>query len=100
MALLKTDGELIDEMSIVDVLTKLIFDSDTALDDTEMMIVGLLRQIDSRLLGVSRRDVCEYLRSMGVDEMIDIVGLVKQHFDHQQRLMAVSNASPLRFLQH
>ena len=93
MALVKTDDEIMDEMSIVDLLTKLIFDAESELDDTELVIIGLLGQVEHSLLDASRRDISEYLRAMGVDEMIRMVGQLKRCFDHQQSVIAVNNSN-------
>ena len=82
------DGTLIiDEMSIVDVITRLIFDSDSELDDTELLVVELLGQVDPTLTAGSQRDLSEYLRAMGVDEMIRVVGQIKQQLECQQDLI-------------
>ncbi len=92
MALVKPDGELIDEMSIVDVLTKLIFNTDSDLNETELLIVSLLAQVDNPMPSTSRRDISEYLRAMGVDEMIQLVGQLKRCFDQQQSLVAANHS--------
>ncbi len=70
MAKSKKDQALMDEMSIVDIFTKLIFDSQSALDDSEVQVLELLAHYDETLLKASRRDLSEYLRAMGVDEII------------------------------
>lgn len=100
MSFVKSNGITTDEMSIVDVLTKLIFDAESQLDETELLIVSLLGQIDASLVNVSRRDVSEYLRSMGVDEMIKVVGRIKFFIDRQQELIAARKTPPSRRLQH
>jgi hypothetical protein len=85
MALAKNDTGIIDEMSIVDVFTKLIFDADSVLDETENHIIELLAQVDSSMANASLRDIGEFLRSMAVDEMITVVGQVKRRIDQQQQ---------------
>ncbi|MFT5692951.1 MAG: hypothetical protein ACI92E_002287 [Oceanicoccus sp.] len=77
-----------DEISIVDVLTKLIFDAESDLDETEFLVIRLLGQLDSSVVNASRRDVSEYIRSMGVDEMILVVERIKGLIEQQQELIA------------
>ncbi len=88
MALAKKETGATDEMSIVDVFTKLIFDADSVLDETESLIVEILGQIETSLFEASRRDISEFLRAMGVDEMISTVGQVKRSLDQQQAVIA------------
>lgn len=77
-----------DEMSIVDIFTKLIFDAQSALDDSEVQVLALLTHYDETLLKASRRDVSEYLRAMGVDEMIRVVSKLKSDYEKQSELLA------------
>ncbi len=95
----KDGTNLIDEMSIVDIFTKLIFDADSPLDTAEQSVIELLGLVDPSVLDVSRRDVSEYLRSMGVDEMIAAVGKVKGQMDQHS---LVARKAPLSgsFLRH
>lgn len=91
---------ILDEMAIVDVLTRLIFDADAELQDAELLVLELLEQIDDSLLGAARRDISEYLRAMGVDEMIQVVNRIKKLMDHRQRLIANRRASKIASLRH
>lgn len=77
----KSKGSIIDEMVIVDTFTKLIFDAEAALDKTEATLIKLLGQVDSSLAGACQRDISEYMRAMGVDEMISVVGQVKRYYE-------------------
>ena len=92
MALDKKETGAIDEMSIVDVFTKLIFDADSVLDETEGLVVEILGQIEPTMSEASRRDLSEFLRAMGVDEMISTVGQVKRSLDQQQGVIAKSRS--------
>ncbi|HEB28645.1 MAG TPA: hypothetical protein ENI05_12880 [Porticoccus sp.] len=92
MALAKNESGIIDEMSIVDVFTKLIFDADSVLDESENLIIELLAQADSSMVDASRRDISEFLRSMAVDEMITVVGQVKRRLDQQQGIIAANKS--------
>ena len=93
MRVSKSDCSVIDEMSIVDVLTKLIFDSDSKLEDCELLVVELLAQVDESLVGRSRRDISECLRAMGVDEMIIAVNRIKSLMEQQQGVIASASRS-------
>jgi hypothetical protein len=88
MARSKKDQALMDEMSIVDIFTKLIFDAQSALDDSEVQVLELLTHYDETLLKASRRDLSEYLRAMGVDEMIKVVSVLKSEYEKQGGLLA------------
>jgi hypothetical protein len=77
-----------DEMSIVDIFTKLIFDAQSALDESEVQVLALLTHYDETLLKASRRDVSEYLRAMAVDEMIKVVSELKSEYEKQGELLA------------
>jgi hypothetical protein len=88
MAKSKKDQALMDEMSIVDIFTKLIFDAQSALDDSEVQVLELLTHYDETLLKASRRDLSEYLRAMGVDEMIKVVSVLKSEYEKQGGLLA------------
>lgn len=99
MALAKKEIGVIDEMSIVDVFTKLIFDADSVLYETESQVVEILGQVEASLYEASRREISEFLRAMGVDEMISTVGQVKRSFDQQQGVIAANrsgNGYPLQ----
>lgn len=77
----KAHNEVVDEMSIVDILTKLIFDAESELTALDKTIVDLLPFLDTLLIGASRRDISEYLRSMAIDEMIVLVQSIKTSLD-------------------
>lgn len=95
MAPAKRNSDIISEMSIVDVITQLIFDTDFEFDDSQQLILAALRQIDQGLYGVHRRNLSEYLRAMPVDEMIKLVTQIKQQLDRQQRFIATEQADLL-----
>ena len=91
---------ILDEMAIVDVLTRLIFDADAELHDDELLVLESLEQLDDSLLRASRREISEYLRSMGVDEMIQVVNRVKRIMDRRQHLIARSQPNKTTGLRH
>ena len=69
------------EMEIVDLFTRIIFDANTDLDDNEERVIDLLRLSDDYIETANRRDISEYLRAMGVDEMIRSVVKLKSGLD-------------------
>jgi hypothetical protein len=84
---------VLDEMSIVDIFTKLIFDAESALTGDETWVVELLGQVEPGLSAVSRRDLSEHLRAMGVQEMIKTVARLRAFMEKQQGVIA-GNAHP------
>jgi hypothetical protein len=81
-------NDSIDEMSIVDIFTKLIFDAECPLGDREQMVIAVLVDLVPSLRNASRRDLSEYLRAMSVDEMITAVDQIKDNTARQQELVA------------
>ena len=70
----------ITEMAIVDTFTKLIF-GDERYSDRESMIIEALRSVNADVLRDTHREIGEYLRSLGVREMIQLVSRVKEHIE-------------------
>lgn len=87
---------ILDEMSIVDIFTKLIFDAESKLTENEAWVVELLSQVEPGLCSVSRRDLSEYLRAMEVQEMINVVARLKAFMEKQQGVIAnhISSRQP------
>lgn len=68
----------ISEMAIVDTFTKLIFDQEEAqYDALERHVIRTLRLVDASVAVDNYRDMGCYLRAMGVEEMIQLVGRVR-----------------------
>ncbi|NQX88783.1 MAG: hypothetical protein HRT77_08960 [Halioglobus sp.] len=68
------------EMAIVNAFTKLIF-VDEHYSEEEVVIVDALRAVSADALRESYEQIGEYLRRLGVREMIQLVALVKEHID-------------------
>ena len=66
------------EMSIVDTFTKLIFGDESGYDHGEQRIIEVLRIVDSNVSTDSHRDMGVYLRALGVQEMIKLVSCVRR----------------------
>jgi hypothetical protein len=71
------DTDVVTELAIVDLFTKLIFGGEQELSVSEMRILRALREVDSGLLLHSERDVGFYLRALGVSDMIALVNRVQ-----------------------
>jgi hypothetical protein len=100
VASLVNSERVLDEMSIVDIFTRLIFDAESPLNVEEARIVELLCHVEPGLSGVSRRDLSEYLRSMGVEEMIQVVARLKHFMEQQLGVIANQGLPPNRHRPH
>ena len=64
-------------MAIVDTFTKLIFGEEDDYSAGELSIIQAFRTADANVLRDSHGDMGEYLRALGVREMIDLVSRVR-----------------------
>ena len=67
----------VSEMAIVDTFTKLIFGEEDAYSDRELGIIQAFRAADSNVVLDSHQDMGQYLRALGVQEMIQLVSRVR-----------------------
>lgn len=82
------------EMAIVDTFTKLIFGAVDGFSSSEEAIIQALRVVDSSVALDSRKDMGQYLRALGVPEMIRLVTLVHSCLgDEFEAVARVSNES-------
>jgi len=68
----------ISEMAIVDTFTKLIFGEEEDYSCAESLIIQAFRAVDANVLLDSHRVMGEYLRALGVREMIKVVSQVHE----------------------
>jgi hypothetical protein len=68
------------ELAIVDTFTRLIFGQETDYSDRERAIIEALRMVDANVVLDSHREIGEYLRALGVREMIQLVARVRARF--------------------
>lgn len=66
------------EMVIVNAFTRLIF-GDECTTERELLIVQALRAVDASVLRDTPQELGQYLRSLGVREMIQLVSRVRRH---------------------
>jgi hypothetical protein len=86
----------IDEVSIVDTCTKLIFGDRKALNETDVLIVAALQLSDGLLEEGTLEAIGNHIRQMGVEEMIRLVGRAKQRLDSNQLQVARYASNNLR----
>jgi hypothetical protein len=73
------------EMAIVNTFTKLIF-GDEVNTSRERMIIQAFRLVDANVARDSQQEMGQYLRSLGVREMIQLVARLRQHLNVSEEL--------------
>jgi hypothetical protein len=73
-----SEGGPVSEMAIVDIFTKLIFGEEDGYSESELMIIRAFRAVDTHVALDTHRDLGEYLRALGVREMIQLVSKVQE----------------------
>ena len=86
------------EMAIVDTFTKLIF-GDEGFTDRESAIIEALRSVCPDVLHDTHREIGEYLRGLGVREMIQLVSRVRQQSAVHGDSSAVKSERPVAGVQ-
>ena len=71
-------SEVVSELALVDTFTKLIF-GEVEYSPRERMIIEAFREVDVNVLRDSYSDMGEYLRNLGVREMIHLVARLREH---------------------
>ena len=79
------------EMAIVDTFTKLIF-GDEAYSEQESLIIDAFRSVCPDIQRDSCQEMGEYLRNLGVREMIQLVSRLRQHIlEHVENPVTIRN---------
>lgn len=73
------DNGPITEMAIVNTFTKLIFGEVEGYASRELLIIEAFRALDASVLHDSQKEMGEYLRNLGVREMIQLVSRLRQN---------------------
>ena len=73
------------EMAIVNTFTKLIF-GDGAYTGRELLIIQAFRAVDANVGRDSQQEMGDYLRSLGVREMIHLVSRLRQHLNQSAEI--------------
>ena len=71
------EGGPVSEMAIVDTFTKLIFWEEQGYTEHDLLVIRALRSVELAVAGESHLEIGEYLRAMGVREMIGLVTRVR-----------------------
>jgi hypothetical protein len=79
------------EMAIVDTFTKLIF-GEEHYSGREDLVIAALRLVDSNVTLDSHRDMGQYLRALGVNEMIRLVSRVETQLEDGLQVLASATA--------
>jgi hypothetical protein len=79
------------EMAIVDTFTKLIF-GEEHYSRQEDLVIAALRLVDSNVTLDSHRDMGQYLRALGVNEMIRLVTRVETQLECGLQVLASATA--------
>ena len=72
-----SSGSPASEMAIVDTFTRLIFGEQDHFSDSEMLIIQAFRLVDDSVARDSYTEMGQYLRALGVAEMIKLVTRVQ-----------------------
>jgi hypothetical protein len=83
-----TQDSPVSELAIVDTFTKLIFGEEDDYSVREMLIIQAFRQEDTHVALDTHRDMGQYLRALGVREMVRLVSAVQQRLDEGVQLVA------------
>lgn len=78
-----SDSDPVSEMAIVDTFTRLIFGDEAEFSLRELSIIQAFRSVDANVLMDSYGEMGEYLRNLGVSEMIHLVSRIRQHLEEQ-----------------
>jgi hypothetical protein len=82
-----TQDSPVSELAIVDTFTKLIFGEEDDYSVREMLIIQAFRQEDTHVALDTHRDMGQYLRALGVREMVRLVSAVQQRLDEGVQLV-------------
>lgn len=70
-------GGPLSEMAIVDTFTKLIFGEEGEFSPSEELIIQAVRSVDNQVAMDSHASMGQYLRALGVAEMVQLVTRVQ-----------------------
>jgi hypothetical protein len=82
------ESDPVTEMSIVDTFTKLIFGEEADYCDRELLIIRAFRLVDVNVLRDSHADMGEYLRNLGIREMIHLVARLREYIREDSEILA------------
>lgn len=77
----------VNEMLIVDTFTRLIFADIAQFDARERRVLAALRSVNANVLRDTPEQIGEYLRTLGVREMIHLVARIREHIEMDARVV-------------
>ena len=81
-------GVVVTEMTIVDTFTKLIFAVDDDYSEIELAVIDAFRAVEANVYRDTRAEMGEYLRDLGVREMIQLVARVERQMHEHPAALA------------
>ncbi len=87
------EGGIVSEMAIVDTFTKLIFGESDDYNACERLIIDAFREVDANVFRDSYPEMGDYLRNLGVHEMIHLVSRLKEHMNEPAFTPGLAGAS-------
>ena len=87
---------LVSEMTIVDIFTKQIFGQEQDYSPRELSIIQTFRLVESNVLRDSHREMGEYLRNLGVREMIQLVSRLRDNMSESVRSLPSDHCQAMR----
>jgi len=73
----------ISELTIVDTFTRLIFGEESGFQPRDRLIIRAFRDVDANVFMDSPAEMGEYLRGLGVREMIYLVSRIREQLDSE-----------------
>lgn len=82
-----SEREPVSEMWIVDTFTRLIFGDVDHFDSRESLVIDAFRSVDTNVLRDTPAQMGDYLRNLGVREMIHLVARIRKQIENDTNAM-------------
>lgn len=86
----------VSEMAIVNIFTKLIFGQEQGYSPRELSIVHAFRLVEANVLRDSHLEMGEYLRNLGVREMIQLVSRLSDYMNENVESLLSSHSEAVQ----
>ena len=80
-------SDSISEMGIVDTFTRLIFADTETFSASERTVIAAFRRVEINVFRDTPEQMGEYLRNLGVREMIQLVARIRQQIETDARVI-------------
>lgn len=84
------------EMAIVDTFTRLIFREEADFSPRDRVVIEAFRSVDPNVFMDSYADMGDYLRNLGVSEMIHLVARIREDIEASARAALAELEEPSR----